>query len=137
MLGKILRLLGTLQGEEMSQTFDEIMDNSRKRRVGFVLNGVQANVLLLVLDLMATEELPRVFAEESSEGVRQIIDEVRVSMRKELKDNRFITLEALEEAAFKAVDSGLDKLGGPEIKKIIEETWNQGPNPGGHGNGNR
>lgn len=108
-----------------AKTFDEIMEESRKRRFVFVLDGIEANILLLVLDVMANDELPRVFEPEASESVREMVDRVRDRLRGEIWNHRFITLEGLEDAAYKAVQAGANKLGGGEIRKIIEETYAQ------------
>ena len=105
------------------KSFSEIIAESKRRQFAFLLNGVQANILLLVLELAERDGIVQAFGGEFSDGVKEVLSEVRERIGSAIEDHRFITLYDLQKLADQL---NRDGSGGDQgkIEELVEKIWN-------------
>lgn len=102
-------------------SFEEIMDLSRKRAFAFLLNGIQANLLLLFLEIALENKMDGTFIADMDIYV-EILKETKERLLKSVGKERFITLSDLYDWS-KSVGSGRIIMA-EDMKSLIEKIYN-------------
>ena len=103
--------------------FPEIIAESKRKSFVFILNGVQANILLLILEMVDKDDCLLAFGGEFSDGVKSVLGEIRDRIGGSLKGNRFITLEEMKKLASR-MSANKSDCGEKEIQDLVELIWN-------------
>ena len=102
-------------------TFSQILEKCRSRKIAVLLDGVQANILLLLLEIREKggPELGGVF----EDGVEEVMRGIKNSLERAVGPHRFITYDEIEKMS-KGMMVSHEFNDENRIKILVEKIWN-------------